>query len=113
MNQLISPFFEETTIGQIWTLANDWHQAASKQFQITIQDVWNTISPAMPDRLIDIGNGEYEARWWKPVPMMDIEILNRTEAVLIYGEPFEPQNLKGGLACRFFLNVNALAGDKE
>ena len=105
MNQPTNSDFKETTIGQIWIQANDWHKAASTHFQLSIEDVWNIIAPVTPDRLIDIGGGEYEARWWKPVPMMDIEILNHTEGVLLYGEPFEPHNLQGGLACRFSLSL--------
>jgi hypothetical protein len=105
MNQTMSPDFEKTTVGQIWVQADNWRQREQKQFQLTGLEVWDFIAPAVPDRIVDIGNGQYEARWWKPVPMMDIEILKRTEGVFIHGEPFEPRNLEGGLACQFSLHI--------
>jgi hypothetical protein len=105
MNQMIDSDFKDMAIGEIWAQANQWRQQALKQFQLTLPEVWTSIAPAAPDCLVDIGNGQYEARWWKPVPMMDIEILKHTEGVSIHGEPFEPPNLEGGLACRFSLSL--------
>ncbi len=48
-----------------------------------------------------MGDGHYEARWWKPVPVMDLEILKYTEGVRIQGKPFEPKGLPGGIGLRF------------
>jgi hypothetical protein len=103
MNRRLDRDFEQTSIGQIWLQASAWLQTAAQQFQPSIQAVWRLISPAQPDHLADLGNGVYEARWWKPVPMMDVEIIRLTEGVLVDGDAYEPANLKGGLALRFQL----------
>lgn len=103
MNKVVD---KETRIGQIWMQARNWFLTAAEQFQPSASEVWDLILPVTPDRLIDLGNGEYEARWWKPVPLMDVELLTTMEGLLIHGEPFEPHNLKGGLACRFSLTIN-------
>jgi hypothetical protein len=104
MNQALDTGFEETTIGQIWVHSQMWCQRASIQFQLTMKEVWDLIAPAVPDILNDLGNGQYEARWWKPAPSMDIEILKYTDGIVIDGQPFEPPNLAGGLALRFSIS---------
>lgn len=103
MNQPFDAEFYETYTGQIWLQASSWCKTAGRQFQLTMQQVWDYIAPVKPDHLKDFGGGQYEARWWKPVPMMDIEILRHTEGVEFCGEPYEPHNLAGGLAVRFLL----------
>lgn len=65
--------------------------------------IWNFIRPAIPDTLCEVDEGLYEARWWKPVPQMDIEILKRTDGVAIEGIPFEPADLPDGVAVQFRL----------
>jgi hypothetical protein len=104
MNCANQPDFSESIIGQIWDQTANWLQTAEKQFCPSV-DAWDFIAPVVPDRLVDLGNGQFEARWWKPVPMMDVEILKHTEGVNIQGETFEPKSLVGGLACRFSLSV--------
>ncbi|HLV36027.1 MAG TPA: hypothetical protein VKY59_12965 [Spirillospora sp.] len=101
MNQEPDKDFEETQIGQIWQRACGWCSEAGKLFQRTIHEVWDMIAPARPDALDYIGDGVYEARWWKPVPVMDVEILRHTEGIQFEQEPFEPKQLPGGLAVRF------------
>jgi hypothetical protein len=100
MNQPLDSDFKTTYIGQVLTRAQSWRIAAQKA-QRPIKDVWEFISPAIPDHLEHLGDGQYEALWWKPVPVMDIEILKYTEGVMISGEPFEPMGLSGGLALQF------------
>jgi hypothetical protein len=106
MHQTVDADFKDSLLGEIWVRASQWRQQASRHFQFPLQDVWNVIAPVTPDSLIELGSGQYEARWWKPVPMMDIEILRHTDGVSLDTEPFEPQNFTGGLACRFSLSSN-------
>jgi hypothetical protein len=105
MNQAKDATFEETNIGQIWLRVSKWLQVAAEQFRPVTSEVWDFIAPVTPDRLVNLGNGQFEARWWKPVPMMDVEILKHTEGIQLHGDPFEPPNLTGGLACRFSVAV--------
>lgn len=65
--------------------------------------VWEQILPAIPDRINDLGDGIYEALWWRPYPVMDIEILKRDECVDLLGPAFEPEQLPGGLGVQFRL----------
>lgn len=84
--------------------ADHYHNEIATQFKHrSIERVWETITPAIPDRLDDLGEGVYEAKWWKPVPMMDVELLLSLGVVSIDEQPFEPANLPGGLAVRFSL----------
>lgn len=102
MNQKADAAFAKTHVGRILTRANEWCSRAAEQwFQLPIREVWNLLAPVEPDHLEALGNGQYEARWWRPVPMMDIFILQRTAGITIHGEPFEPKHLPGGLAVRF------------
>jgi hypothetical protein len=105
MNQFFDADFAKTQFGQVLARANRWQQSASRKFQVPVQDIWALIAPAQPDHLEDLGNGLFEARWWKPVPIMDIEILKYTDGVFVDGEAFEPQTLPGGLALRFSVCV--------
>lgn len=66
-----------------------------------VKEVWNIILPVVPDTITMIDEGVYEARWWKPVPMMDIEILYRTHNIQLCSEPFEPDSLPSGIAVQF------------
>lgn len=101
MNQEVDAAFQETQLGRILAQAASWWNVATQKNTIPLKTIWELLSPAQPDCLNELGDGVYEARWWSPVPMMDVEILQRTEGVLIQSEPIEPQNLAGGLAVRF------------
>lgn len=102
MNQKQNAAFAKTNIGRILMQADEWFtQATERCVDLTMRQVWDLIAPVVPDHLEDLGDGLYEARWWKPVPMMDIEILQRTDKVVVHGEPFEPRHLPRGLAVRF------------
>jgi hypothetical protein len=104
MNQCLDGNFERTSIGQVWVESQVWCQQASTRYRLNVNEIWEIIAPVAPDHLNDLGNGQYEARWWKPAPAMDIEILKLTDGVVITGEPFEPPNLAGGLALRFSIS---------
>lgn len=101
LNQDIGSDFKETLLGEVWARANAWWEAGMQSAQVSVKQVWELLSPVQPDRIEDLGDGVYEARWWTPVPVMDVEILRRTEGVMIHSEPYEPQTLAGGLAVRF------------
>jgi hypothetical protein len=105
MNQPIDAAFRETNFGRLFLQAGAWRRTAAQQYRLTTKDVWELIAPTKPDHLEALRDGQYEARWWKPVPIMDIEILKYTEGVLICGEPFEPEGLIGGLAVRFSISI--------
>jgi hypothetical protein len=69
--------------------------------RLPLSAVWERIAPAVPDVLTELHEGVYEARWWKPVPKMDVEILLGVEAIIIIGRPYEPSDLPMGYAVRF------------
>lgn len=94
---------DDTMLGQVLAQVACWRKAVTLELVPPTTDVWGVIAPARPDHLVELGNGEYEARWWKPVPVMDIEMMQYTESVVVCGEPFEPAELPGGLALRFSL----------
>ncbi|MEP7290456.1 MAG: hypothetical protein ABI835_01680 [Chloroflexota bacterium] len=104
MNQPIDVNFEESQMGQVYLQGITWRQIAERKFRLTLDEAWDLIAPAEPDHLEDLGEGNYEARWWKPVPVMDLEMLKYTDGVFIAGNAFEPKNLPGGLALRFSLS---------
>ena len=104
MNQPLDAEFRESQLGRIWLRTHDWLGKAGRS-TLTIRDVRRLLAPSTPDVLEDLGNGLYEAKWWRPVPMMDVEILKGTEQVDVHGEPFEPQNLPNGLAVRFSVST--------
>lgn len=64
-------------------------------------NIWQLLMPAVPDCLVQLGDNHYEASWWKPVPLEDIEMMKRNERIRVLGEPFEPKDLAGGLALHF------------
>jgi hypothetical protein len=101
MGQPFDQEFASTHVGKLWCYATEWCAAVEEQNLPPEQVIWSLISPAAPDCLEDLGEGVYEARWWHPVPMMDIEILARTEYVTTFGQPYEPQGMPNGLALRF------------
>ena len=68
---------------------------------LSVDAVWDWIAPVIPDHLECLGGDVFEAQWWSPVPIMDVEILMRTDGVTLIDAPFEPAHLPGGLAVRF------------
>ena len=93
--------FTTSQVGQIWLQSHMWCDEAGKRFQLSSDAVWSLLDPVKPDHLKDLGQGVYEARWWKPVPMMDVELLRYTEGIVLQGQPYEPDNLPRGIAVRF------------
>ena len=69
--------------------------------QLARPDTWEFISPAMPDSLQELGNGHYLAKWWRPVPMHEVQLLLQVRGIKIHREPYEPENLPEGMAVRF------------
>lgn len=67
----------------------------------SLNEVWKLIEPVVPDVLVELQAGVYEARWWKPVPWKDVEMLLHTEVVIVVVEPYEPAELPNGCAVRF------------
>lgn len=95
------PSFEETELGKFIRRAKQWLNKVSKRHQLSFDDVWNRIAPASPDHIAVIDQDVFEAQWWSPVPMMDVEILLRTEGVKIVSPVSEPPKLAGGISVRF------------
>jgi hypothetical protein len=71
------------------------------QSEIAVKSVWKLLEPTVPDCLKMVAPGIYEARWWKPVPMMDVEIMQRSEGVNVLETINEPHDLPGGIVVRF------------
>lgn len=63
--------------------------------------VWDIIAPAVPDSLEELGKGQYLAKWWKPVPMEDVQLLVQNTGIKLHREPYEPRDLPQGLAVLF------------
>lgn len=76
------------------------------QKQCVDNDVWNLLTPAVPDCLECLGGGVYQATWWKPVPVKDLEIMMGLKCVELLTEPFQPDNLPGGIAMRFSTTIH-------
>ncbi len=105
MNVSFDEDFESTLIGRIWSQGREWHTRASQGGAPPkrVSDVWELIKPAVPDCLEMSPDGRCTAKWWKPYPVMDVEILLRTEGIRILAEPYEPSDLPGGIAVTFSL----------
>ena len=99
----ISDSFQDHVIGMISIMTKHLLVPDKKIKPNILGNVWAFIHPAIPDTLREVDRGLYEARWWKPVPKMDIEILKHTDGVILEGSPFEPENLSGGIAIQFRL----------
>lgn len=83
--------------------------------QLSRFEVWDHIAPVVPDSLEDLGNRQYLAKWWKPVPLQDVEALLRMPGIKIHGEPYEPKSLPEGLVVRFSIETSVTsdrAGDE-
>jgi hypothetical protein len=106
INQDCDMCFCNTSAGMIWQRATMWCETVRRLYShVSLDQVWDVITPAVPDTLNDIGGGIYEAIWAAPVPPMDIEILNRTPQVEVQGTPFEPEGIPNGVAVHFSLNL--------
>jgi hypothetical protein len=104
MNQPRDEAFAETHAGQILMAMSNWvARSAAGLTHSAVHAVRKLIDPAKPDVLELLGNGLFEARWWAPVPMMDIELLRHTEGIRLEGPAFELRSMPGGLAVRFAL----------
>ena len=96
--------FEDTELGRLIVQTMRWCKEVSKKYQYSLDDVWNKIAPSVPDHITMIDYDVYEAQWWHPVPMMDVEILKRTEGIDIVSTLTESKNIQGGLSVRFKLS---------
>lgn len=100
-----SLMFQQSELGQVWCGAREWLRCAAACLRPSLDDVWDCIAPVKPDELVAVQPGLYEARWWEPMPRMDIEILRRTEAVILQGDLFEMPGMAGVRAVRFSLDM--------
>lgn len=101
-NQDVDEAFETTRLGAVWKQATVWYsQAQRRRRRISRDEAWNVISPAIPDTLEEVGVNTFEAKWAAPVPVMDLEVLRRTQSVTLCGSPFEPAGMPAGVAIRF------------
>lgn len=100
MNQDMDNEFAETCLGQVLTRVTEWCAVVGSQYDISSDEVWDYLSPVTPDTLYNLGSGVFEAKWWPPVPRMDVEILRGTEGITILSEFFQTQP-KGIFSVRF------------
>lgn len=99
MGQPFDNEFHNSSIGKLFNDIIDWcKNLESKQQQ---EFVWRMIAPAQPDTLTQIDIGVYEARWWTPVPLKDIAIIQRKRVIQVFEKPYEPENLPNGIAIQF------------
>jgi hypothetical protein len=102
MNQNLDPAFESSDVGRIWTHARRWCSLVERRkLRLTRDEVWDHIEPATPDSLDEVSDNVFEAKWAAPVPVLDIEILRRTEGIQILGDCFEPKHMPNGVGIRF------------
>ncbi len=104
-NQQIDSTFEGTKVGQLLVAGTQWCDQVEKSHPYSMDDVWDIIAPAIPDHIVQLSYNTFEAQWWSPIPMMDIEILQRTEGITILTAPMEPKHLPGGLSVQFTLSL--------
>jgi hypothetical protein len=94
--------FQNSSIQKMVSEAQIWCQKFQRsRTMINRNDVWDRLTPCTPDYLEELAMGVFEAVWASPIPVMDIEILKRTEGVMLLGEQYEPKILPGGVAVRF------------
>jgi hypothetical protein len=102
MNQRVDTRFQNTPMGKIMTDAKLWCAKVQKIRTIVDRDeIWERLTPCTPDHIAELSEGIFEAVWASPIPVMDVEILRRTEGVLVLGDIYEPKVLPGGMAVRF------------
>jgi len=106
MNENLGSEFAQSDVSSIWLQAIQSCQEAGVMSQpLTRDQVWDWISPAVPDTLDELGENVFEAKWAAPVPAMDIELLRGTKSVRILGEPFEPGHMPDGIGLRFTIDT--------
>mgnify|MGYP001218696525 CR=1 FL=1 len=101
MNQTMDADFYATEIGHILSQSEAWCHSAAVKSGLTALEAWDFIAPVKPDHLTEVEAGLYEAQWWKPIPWMDVEILRRTDGIVIQYEERDPKRLPGGFLVRF------------
>jgi hypothetical protein len=70
-------------------------------FHSSRDEAWERIAPAVPDVLSELRFGVYEAIWWQPVPWHEVDLLLKTEGIVIVLGPYEPPALPNGCAVQF------------
>lgn len=104
MNPQADPAFDQSEICRILRQTRTLCQSSAGQsLPPSISQVWDLLSPVKPDHLEALENGLYEARWWSPIPWMDVYLLRHTEGVMIYDENQNPKTLPDGICIRFSL----------
>lgn len=98
----------KSELESLWKYANEWWENASSHFELSMEEVWNLIAPAVPDVLQQTSFNVYEARWWTPIPPMEYEILLRTEYVIIEELPFVPADMPGCKAVLFSIDYPSI-----
>ena len=95
--------FQESALGHMWQYAHTWKRHAGMTYGMTEDDLWQLLAPAQPDTLHEISPSRFEARWRKPVPQMDIEIIRGTAWIIITKDAFEPSDRPGSVALQFIV----------
>ncbi len=102
MNQRVDARFLNTPIGKVLGEARGWcNQVQQIRTVVDRDEIWEWLTPCVPDHIEELSEGIFEAVWASPIPVMDVEILRRTEGVLLLGDAYEPKVLPGGMAVRF------------
>jgi hypothetical protein len=102
MNQRMDTRFQSTPVGKVISDAKLWCSKVQKLRTVVDRDeIWDKLTPCSPDHIEELSEGIFEAVWASPIPVMDVEILKRTEGVLLLGDAYEPKVLPGGTAVRF------------
>lgn len=77
------------------------HSSETRSVEPLLQHIWKVLEPAVPDCLKEVEAGVFEARWWTPVPMNEVDMIQFNDEIVILETPYEPENLPGGVAVRF------------
>lgn len=114
MNQRADPTFDQSEISRVLKQISAIRQSAVGQKPpLPISQVWDILTPVKPDHLEVLGNGLYEARWWSPIPWMDVYLLRHTEGVMVYDEKQNPKALPEGLCVQFALLPTCSTQDED
>ncbi len=114
MNHQPDSTFEQSEIGRILQRSRALCQSTGgPSSDLSVAQVWDLLSPVKPDHLEVLGNGVYEARWWNPIPWMDVYMLRRTQGVLIRDEKHNTKELPEGLCIQFSLLPSYTSDDED
>jgi hypothetical protein len=102
------PVYQYEALSDLWKRANAWCEQLHARYDATDDEIWDLIEPVVPDVLKRLRHNLYEAIWWKPVPQMDIEILQRTEHVIIEYSSLEYPGVPGLVTIRFSIDRSHL-----